>query len=518
MTKKLDLKGLLDFLSIEYSLTSGEEEIQTTCFVCGKPKHFYANIADRTFMCHHCGVAGGAQELEQVILRWVLVPADEVHAYWVARGFDSHFILAHRLGYYAPLERYAIPYLDGETITNINFRASREDQEPKYLRLPGKPGLPFVVGPKDAKTVVITEGEVDALSVAQALPDVLALGLPGGKVIGEPLLAAIPAGAAVVAIHDNDAVGKAAARKLRERIAGIRIGSPPGELKDVNDLLRQGGVESVRRLVDDILHQPRTPAPDLDAAGDRGLATPIRSSVYIALPDEHGDWLIQDLWLDRALGFVAGLPKVMKSLLTLHLAYHVAEGHAFLGKPILHPGPVILVQEEDADHVLKERLKTVGAASEKLWIWTPGVAGTHLRLDSDDSLEQLDEVCRSIEPVLVVLDPLANMHSLEDENNAAGMNKILERLRYLRDLRKCSVMVVHHLRKQIFGEGGSIGQRMRGSSVLHAKSESSLYVEKFGDLLHIHVENKMKPGRVLDVRFKNGSFVYEDESGAEVAA
>jgi RecA-family ATPase len=108
------------------------------------------------------------------------------------------------------------------------------------------------------------------------------------------------------------------------------------------------------------------------------------------------------------------------------------------------------------------------------------------------------------------------MHLLENENDAASMNKILERLRYIRDLRKTSVMVVHHLRKENQRDRGMSGQRMRGSSVLHAKSESGLYLEKWGDLVRISIETKTQQGRVLELRYTKQGFVFEDEHGAGV--
>jgi RecA-family ATPase len=147
-------------------------------------------------------------------------------------------------------------------------------------------------------------------------------------------------------------------------------------------------------------------------------------------------------------------------------------------------------------------------------LFTPGVVGTHFRLDDDNSISELDDTIRELSPVLVILDPLANMHSLEDENNAAGANKVLERIRYLRDLRKTSFMVVHHLRKAGFSEsGGGSGQRMRGSSVFWAKSECALYVERTGNIIRLDVESKVAPARTIEIKYAGNQFLLEDETG-----
>ena len=291
----------------------------------------------------------------------------------------------------------------------------------------------------------------------------------------------------------------------------------PTDRKDLNEVLVKDGE---RGVLDLLSSAGSGDEQDISAGTGAGLShRGIPSSIYITLPDEQGDWLVEDLWIDQALGFLAGEPKAMKSLLALHLGYHIAEGKPFVGKRIIKPGPVLLYQEEDSDHIIKRRLASInsGRASDKLFVFTPSVVGTHFRLDSDDSLAALDDAIRELQPVLVILDPLANMHSLEDENNASAANKILERLRHMRDLRRTSFMVVHHLRKALGGESSlGTGQRMRGSSVFHAKSECALYVERTGNIVRINVESKIGPSRVLEIKYAGNQFILEDELGQGV--
>ena len=377
------------------------------------------------------------------------------------------------------------------------------------------------------KGEVLEEGSVGnnraALSeLGGRYPEALVVGLPGAAFVNDALAESLPASAKLIAIIDDDSAGKIAAKKLRKRFPSIVLGTPGHEAKDANDLLVKQGPDTLRTRIELLLSNGSDTGLE-DSIGEAkslpGNAKPLRSNAYLRLPDEHGTWLIEDLWVDRSLGFVAGVPKSMKSMLTLHLAHHVSTGETFCGKRILHPGPVLLVQEEDNDLTIKSRLRGIngGDRNENLWIWTFGATGSHVRLDSDDSVAALDEAIGEIQPVLVVLDPLANMHMLENENDAASINRVLERLRYIRDLRKCSILVVHHMRKEgNTSESRHWGQRMRGSSVLHAKSESALYLEKYGDLIRINVETKMAQGRVLELRFKNNAFILEDEHGAGV--
>ncbi len=521
------------------------------CMFCGKVDHLYYNIKEAVWICHHCGEAGGYNKLEQGTLQYVVgVSCSEDSPdhfknflYWETRGFSDDTIRFAKLGYYAPLSRYTIPYLDGNKISNISFRASEEGQEPKYIRLPGIPNSPYILGSNGTRHVRITEGEVDALTLYQCLDsgrvgrmveddsEIRIIGIPGASFINDRLTAAIPSGAEVVAIFDNDVAGKRAAAKLRDRIPSARTVFPPAPYKDLNEFYRAtpGGNSAVRELSmgRSGIQPPNSGAGGLleedtqdglgEVLGEPTATGGIPASVYVTLPDTEGDWLIQDLWVNGALGFLAGEPKVMKSLLALNIGYAVAEGRPFVGKTVLNPGPVLLYQEEDNDNLIRQRLRHVnsGHGSDRLWIFTPGTSGQHLRLDSDDALGTLDDTIRVLQPRLVILDPLANMHSLEDENQAGPINKILERLRWIRDLRKCSFMIVHHMGKE--GQSGQRpGQRMRGSSVFHAKAECALYVERHGTLLRIEVENKIAPGRVLEVKYEGNQFVFEDETGAGV--
>src|SRR5690606_41428795 len=63
------------------------------------------------------------------------------------------------------------------------------------------------------------------------------------------------------------------------------------------------------------------------------------------------------IWARRSHGIVAGEPKSFKSTYVMDLAISVASGEPFLGKyPVIESGPVIYVQNENADWILKDRI------------------------------------------------------------------------------------------------------------------------------------------------------------------
>lgn len=501
-----DIESLLSFLGIPYEVVSDGEEVRTQCVDCGKEGHLYINKATSLSICHRCGVANSPRRLEQKILGTVLQPNSQGTEYFLSRGLTEGTIEEYRLTYYSALNRYAIPFLSptDKHITNISFRALDNSTKPKYIRLPGRGADPYYAGDVESKVVVITEGEIDALSVVEAFKGhVFVVGLAGATTHSKINMSLLPPSSTVYGLLDNDAAGQRALSKLKELFPTIIPVSLPEGIKDANSMLTSAGPDALRNTI--------LEAKKEEEEEPKGVAVP--STVYIHIPDNVGDWLLEGLWMDQALGFVAGIPKAMKSLLTLHFGYHVASGKDFLGRPVLNPGPVLLFQEEDNDHIIKGRIKEInsGIGSPNLYLATPGITGHHLRLDSPHSLEFLDQEISRVRPVLVILDPLANMHNLESENDSALTNKLLEGLRHIRDFRKCSFMIVHHLRKGT-GEEPS-GQRMRGSSVFHAKSECAWYIDKYGALLRINIESKISPPRTIEVVYKDKSFVLENEYG-----
>lgn len=211
-------------------------------------------------------------------------------------------------------------------------------------------------------------------------------------------------------------------------------------------------------------------------------------------PNTFEGWLVKGFWGRRSHGIVAGMPKTFKSTLVHDLVVSVASGEKFLGEyPVLEPGPVIMVQNENADYVMKDR-------TEKL-ILHKGVAGK-VRIKKKDKVniefpndlpiyfinqqgfalsnkahrDQLEKMIKDIKPILVVLDPLYLMFD-GDLNSAKDLNPVLNWLLYLKNEYKTSVMLIHHYNKG--GTGSSSGgSRMMGSIILYGWIESAWYLSK----------------------------------------
>lgn len=103
------------------------------------------------------------------------------------------------------------------------------------------------------RPLLLAEGAEDCLSLATAYPEHRIYGLPG---IGALLHVQVAKGAEVIVCRDGDQPGSEADRALIRALdalllqqAIVRVTQPPLE-QDNNDVLRDGGVEALRRLVE----------------------------------------------------------------------------------------------------------------------------------------------------------------------------------------------------------------------------------------------------------------------------
>ena len=206
---------------------------------------------------------------------------------------------------------------------------------------------------------------------------------------------------------------------------------------------------------------------------------------------QYPGWLVEGFWTRKSHGIVAGEPKSFKSTLTLDLAVSVASGKPFLGAyPVNEPGPVLIIQNENAGWIMKDRLskirnhKQLTGNVQKI---SPRVYDVTFARDvpiyylnqqgfslSDPFHKKwLLKVVQQLEPVLVILDPLYLMFD-GDVSNAQELNPILTWLLRAKQEYDFSLMLIHHFRKTDAKRGG---QRMLGSTTLHGWVESAWYLE-----------------------------------------
>ena len=228
---------------------------------------------------------------------------------------------------------------------------------------------------------------------------------------------------------------------------------------------------------------------------------PVSMIDLLGKPEVKQGWMVRDFWLKGSNGIVAGEPKTFKSTITLDLAISVASGVPFLGSyPVEETGPVILVQNENADWIIKDRVERmmvgkhlcgeihpldkdytdseeeVGPRQYEVE-WPPILPIIHLNNQNFDFSDEshraeFEKIVQKVKPVLIVFDPLYLMFT-GDINSAEELNPVLKWLTSVKNTYKTSVIVVHHFRK---GDSHRAGQRMLGSTTLHGWTESSIFL------------------------------------------
>ncbi len=304
--------------------------------------------------------------------------------------------------------------------------------------------------------------------------------------------------------------GYLAARSVPVDIAtGIMQGWAANLEQDERDPWRP---EQVAQTVESVYRTAaRRPAPatfEIDD-GDAGLV--VDKLVELSLADGHlplmpladfipkyiGDqagWLVTDWIPNKTIAFLVSPPGGFKTWLTFDLAVSVAGGWPFLGQyPVQHPGPVIVLQQEDSYGDIAQRFHHIHAARQPVkpkleeyrdgfLSYLPGSPIPPVYVSTSrgfecagDHLRALERDIRDLGARLVIIDPLYAVTSTEDFMQNAARD--LFPLKSLRDAYGTTFAVVSHTNKA----GGNTRGRLWGSQFLNAFLETGIQIHKDDD-------------------------------------
>jgi hypothetical protein len=350
------------------------------------------------------------------------------------------------------------------------------------------------------RPVVVVEGEKCADALA-ALGFVATCNEDGaGKWLPEHTQLLV--GARVVVLPDCDAPGTSHAQLVEQSLTGVaevvRVAKLPG-LKakgDVVDWLSADNTAAdLREIVESEVFDGLV-ARAHDALAAAGMGTPqakrVRRRYFTDGPASElfsrvfppTSWLVTGLLTDDAVFAVAGEPKTTKTWAALEMAMAVANGDRAFGEFAVESGArtVAAFLVEDSPRSTRNRLRAL-ADSRGL---DPEKASQRIHIHNRASLdlrdvEQVAELVASIwlmpeAPALVVLDPLRDLHGAE-ENASSEMAVVMHALRAMRSILNAAIVFVHHAGKAGPEQGKRrAGQRMRGSTVIHASIDGGLYL------------------------------------------
>lgn len=254
--------------------------------------------------------------------------------------------------------------------------------------------------------------------------------------------------------------------------------------------------------------------PPITPDTEKGKSLPWVGLKNLLIHSERPKWLVEGIWMEKNVGWIAGVGKSYKSTISLDLALSVASGHPFLGQYKVHnPGPVLMVQEEDPIWRVANRIQRIAGgkhiSTTRVQIEDKGVVfefppdaeqlpiyvsiGGGFMFRDKSKVEALEEALDLYRPRMVFLDPLFMLTPGMDEFKAGEIVEVLNLMKYWRNKYECAIAVIHHYNKAQNGDGRG---RLYGSMALYAWSENSLFVEREGN--GIVIDRDIKDALVHD--------------------
>jgi len=219
---------------------------------------------------------------------------------------------------------------------------------------------------------------------------------------------------------------------------------------------------------------------------------PTARAVDLEQVDADTAWLVRAIWSEQAVGFIAGAPKCCKSWLGLDLAISVATGTPCLDRfEVEQTGPALVFLAEDSLPQVRRRIAGIcrhrRLELDRLDLHV--ITASSLRLDQPEDPRRLAATLEQLRPRLLLLDPLVRLHQI-DENSAAEVSALLSLLRQMQRDYAVAIAVVHHMSKRAHAQ---LGQALRGSTDLHAWSDSAAYLVRHRSKLRLTLEHRAAP-------------------------
>lgn len=172
---------------------------------------------------------------------------------------------------------------------------------------------------------------------------------------------------------------------------------------------------------------------------------------------------------------IAGPPKSCKSLMALYLGQALANCTSWLGFTVQKKSKVLTIQAELSSASLKMRVVEMKIKTVKGdFLISPPIRNLDIR--KPDDLKRLSEWIKEIYPDVVIIDPLVNFFS-GNENEVGDMMDCLKKLDKV--LGNQSIILVHHTKKPT-RKYESARELVRGSSALAGWADTLIVLKSSG--------------------------------------
>jgi 5S rRNA maturation endonuclease (ribonuclease M5) len=390
--------------------------------------------------------------------------------------------------------RVAIPVMDSAgKIVDVRLwlpESYREDGVAKILHWAQGYGAArlFPVNQFDRKHLVLVAGELDALALISA--GIPAITVTAGESTWPDRLSKQIADAGVeevVIIPDNDDTGQKGAQKRAQSLshAGLTVRMaawPEGRDNgwDVTDELREHGVDALQEHLDQAVLKRSDVPSSLYTVGTSERLFTLRSAEGLIRETPDVVWQVDGMLAEGASMLLAGEAGLGKTWLTLDLALAVDLGRSWLGHFEVKSGKVLIVDEENADRLIRKRLQKLllseGEPDNGSTLGIQFMTQQGLNLSDPEHVVALRGVLDECKPSLVIVDSLVRVHQA-NENDAGEVAKVFRVVRGLINEYGCSFVFCHHRRKP-GPMGNDAANGFRGSSEIRAFVDTHLDLRK----------------------------------------
>lgn len=196
---------------------------------------------------------------------------------------------------------------------------------------------------------------------------------------------------------------------------------------------------------------------------------------YLKLPRDPQPWLIQDVIPIQGLVNCYARPKVGKSFLALGISEAISnpEVESFLGFPVRKHGKVLYLQIDTPRSFWADRLEKIVATGDynisDIGFADRLMAPKGFNILNIESKLWLKEEVAKINPLLVVLDTLRELHN-GDENDSTTMKNVVTAV--IDAIPESAIMFISHSRKEFQNIGTDIMDDARGSGYIAGRMDA----------------------------------------------
>jgi KaiC/GvpD/RAD55 family RecA-like ATPase len=198
------------------------------------------------------------------------------------------------------------------------------------------------------------------------------------------------------------------------------------------------------------------------------------------------DWICKPYIAKKSIGFVAGLPETLKTWLCIDLAVESSrDSGLWLGLFPVPTSRVLFIDQERSRDETQRRFNSIlgakGLSRADLRSQLYMKSGTTIRLNLDSSYQAFRAELREMRPSLVIVDSFKAFHTVP-ENDSTEIQKVIERVKELRNELGCTFVFIHHENKNAYPNGEPQGEptmgTLSGSTAISAAAEFCLVVRK----------------------------------------